>query len=58
MQTITIRISKQTAKRLDEICEASGYTRSQQIESMIDVDYEDWQARPTQPTNEIPTEEE
>jgi hypothetical protein len=37
---ITIAIDADSLARLDALCAASGYSRSEQIEGMIDADYE------------------
>jgi len=39
-KTITVTLPVDTLTKLDALCAASGYSRSEQIEGMIDADYE------------------
>jgi hypothetical protein len=38
---VELWLPEATVERLDEICAESGYTRGEQVESMID-EYEEW----------------
>lgn len=42
---VVLWLHVETVQRLDEICAESGYTRPEQVASMIDGEYEEWRGR-------------
>lgn len=42
LRRLSVRIPAEALARLDEICEESGYSRGEQVQAMIDGDYEEW----------------
>jgi metal-responsive CopG/Arc/MetJ family transcriptional regulator len=42
LRRLSVRIPAEALARLDDICEESGYSRGEQIQAMIDGDYEEW----------------
>ncbi len=43
---VELWLPAETVARLDEITAESGYTRAEQVESMIDGEYRDWKLPP------------
>ena len=44
LRLLHVYLPEETMRRLDAICEDSGYSRPDQVAGMIDAEYAEWQA--------------